>query len=305
MNKEEKALNELVALSENLEDVDYEYIKDLIKNTIRSVPVTTTKLHKGAYIDRVRPNIEETLFFKEDEISYIKDKEKIEKYLLDYGRANKPHEVLFYGAIESSSIPEQRLTAIYETCDFLKSKECINLKGQLVTLSRWEVLNELEIVEIVFSDDALKNNPDTQKAFKFHFQKIMTHPLREIGLQQLKFFSNQFARKINTHNDYKISVAYADLVMNHNGFAGVAYPSVASDYAGQNVVLRPDIVDEHLSLKNVVTMRVHKNKMHSFVNNHKLVTTFGRNNSNFIWEDIDQKYVADDNEINHHLKIIK
>ena len=301
MNIQENALNELINIANKLGSVDYSYIVELISNSIRFVPITLAKLHKGAMIDRVRMNKGETLFTSESEISYIKDRNVIDNYLTEFGRANKPHESLFYGAIESTQIDMQRATALFESCSLFKDINSVCIEGQLCTVSRWEVLEELIVAEMVFSDEALATNPDIQKSFAFHFDQVKEHPAREIALRQLQFFSNQYARKINTHEDYKISVAFSELLLSKIDVAGIAYPSVASELKGQNIVLKPEIVDKFLKLKVVSTMRVHKNGLKSFVTNHKYVNNINDNNSNFNWIDTDSKDLSNEEEIKHYL----
>lgn len=283
MTNQEKALNELISYRDKLDKIEYSDIRTLIKESIQQIPITTAKLHKNAPIDRVRLNKGKHFFTNQNDLTYIKDKDIIEKYLTEFGRANKPHQPLFYGALESSLIKHNRLTAIAETSELLRDTESICLEGQLVTLSRWITNEELIIAEIVFSDDALKSSPDTQKSFQNQFEQIKNHPLREIGLRQLQFFSNEFSRKTKSHHDYKISVAYSDLIMNDLGLAGITYPSVQSGYQGQNIVLRTDIVDKHLELYAVSTHRLHKNKMQSLISNYFHTQDFGEDNSDFKW----------------------
>ncbi|MEX0997802.1 MAG: hypothetical protein WDZ45_12190 [Flavobacteriaceae bacterium] len=283
MTDQEKALNELISYRDRLEKIEYEDIRNLIKESLRYIPITTAKLHKNAAIDRVRINRATPFFKKANDLTYIKDENIIKKVLTEFGRANKPFEPLFYGALESSLIRQNRLTAILETSDLIHDTEASNLEGELVTLSRWILKEELIIAEIVFSDEALKVNPDTLTSFKNQFNQIKDHPLREIGLRQLQFFSNEFARKTNSHHDYKISVAYSDLLMNDYGIAGITYPSVKSGYQGQNLVLRTDIVDEYLELFAVSTHRIHKNKMESSINNYFHTQDFGKDNADFKW----------------------
>jgi hypothetical protein len=293
MANHELTFSQLEEIRNDLDNHDYNSIVNLIKQSLVKIPFSTAKLKPGLLIDRVRLNIppKETLYKTEESVSYIKDQNVIDNFLTEYGRANKPHEVIFYGAIESSEIPTQRVTAVYEKSELLKSKESICLEGELYTLSRWEVIKEMEVVEVVFSDLAISSNLDTKRAFEYHFNKICSDPNREFFLRQLKFFSDEYARKIKSNNDYKISVAYTDFALNHAGYSGIIYPSVPSDYKGQNVALKPSIVDENLKLKNVSTIRLHKNKEKAFLNNHKYVTDFGDDNSNFIWKDTDKEYV--------------
>ena len=158
MKEQEIALNELISYRDKLDKIEYEDIKTLIKESLKQIPITTAKLQLGEYIDRVRINNSSKLFNSQKEISYITDENIIEKYLTEYGRANKPHEPLFYGALRSSKIQQNRLTAYLETSKLLRDNESINLEGELFTVSRWNVNSELEVAEMVFSDEALKNN---------------------------------------------------------------------------------------------------------------------------------------------------
>jgi hypothetical protein len=141
---------------------------------------------------------------------------------------------MFYGALESSIINKQRVTAISETSRIFKDVEAINLEGELLTLSRWEVMEDIVIVEIM--------------------------------LKLLKLFSFEFAKVVSTHEDfnYKISTAFTNLVINDGilpdgrKIEGITYPSVVSGYQGQNIVLRPDDVDQKIKLKYVTTTSLHK-----------------------------------------------
>jgi hypothetical protein len=296
---------QLNLFSSNLESTEYVAIINLIKNSIKIIPITSAILTKGTFIDRVRPNDGENLFVSEDQISYIKDKVVIDKYMTKYGRCNQPHQVMFYGAIESSIINKQRVTAISETSRIFKDVESINLEGELLTLSRWEVMEDIVIVELVFHDAAIQINPDTRKSFYHHFPQIFESPDREIMLKLLKLFSFEFAKVVSSHEhfNYKISTAFTNLVINDGilpdgrKIEGITYPSVVSGYQGQNIVLRPDVVNQKLKLKYVTTHSLHKNKLKSFINNHKLVSDFGINNSNFTWQDADPKFVVPIDEL--------
>ncbi|MFK7906876.1 MAG: hypothetical protein AB8B69_17215, partial [Chitinophagales bacterium] len=186
-----------------------------------------------------------------------------------------------------------------ETSQILRDEEAINIEGELLTLSRWKVLKDILLAEIVFDDDAIRKNIDIRTAFNHHMKKIAHHPLRELGLRQMQFFSKEFAKQVDNHWDYKISVAYTDLILNDikihiDGIPidGIAFPSVRSNHKGQNVVLRPDVVDEKLELKVVSTHIIHKNKSKSHLNNHKYVTDFGKGNSDFKWVDASPEYIT-------------
>lgn len=284
MTEQEKALNEIIAYRNRLDEIEYEDIKTLIKESIRHVPVALAKLKKNVAIDRVRLNKDTPFFTSQKELSYITDEEIIRKYLTEFGRANKPHQPLFYGALTSDKIRENRMTAYCETSKLLRDTESVNLGGELFTLSRWHNNQELIVPEIVFSDEAIKANPQTASSFQLHYEALKEEPMRELALRQLQLFSQEFARKARTHHDYKIAVAYADLLMSEGNYPGILYPSVQTGFQSQNLVLRPDIVDKHIALSKVSTHRLHKNKMQAKMANYYHTTNFGENNSNFVWD---------------------
>ena len=293
MTTQEKALNEIIAYRDRLNEIQYDDIKALIMESIQHIPIALAKLHVNTPIDRVRLNKDITFFTSQKQLSYITDEETINNYLTEFGRANKPHQPLFYGAIPSEKIAHNRMTAYLETSTLLRDTELINLEGELFTLSRWRTNEELIVPEIVFSEEAIKENPQTAASFQKYYKDIMQQPMRELSLRLLQLFSQEFARKPRSHHDYKIAVAYADLLMSGGNYPGILYPSVQTEYQGQNIVLRPDIVDNNLVLTNVSTHRVHKNKMLSVMGNYYHTTNFGEHNSNFIWDlkECDEPYL--------------
>lgn len=283
MTTQEKALHEIISYRDRLNEIEYDDIKTLIKESIRHVPIALAKLHKGAAIDRVRLNKDKPFFTSQNELSYITDKNTI-NHLTEFGRANKPHQPLFYGALTSEKVKENRMTAYAETSVMLSDNDAVNLEGELFTLSRWRTNEELIVPEIVFSVAAIKENPQTAASFHKHYHALMHEPMRELALRQLELFSEEFARQVRSHHDYKIAVAYADLLMSEGNHPGILYPSVKTGYQGQNIVLRPDIVDKHLILDNVSTHRLHKNKMNATMANYYHAKSLGENNSNFEWD---------------------
>jgi hypothetical protein len=88
MTEQEKALTELISYRDRLGDIDYEDIKTLIRESIRFIPITTAKLHKGESIDRVRLNGKTDFFKSQAEISYIKDQYVIDNYLTEINLTN-------------------------------------------------------------------------------------------------------------------------------------------------------------------------------------------------------------------------
>lgn len=302
MNNRE-GLNKLKELSEQLEKVDYSDIIEILKTSIRKIPVPIAKLWANTPIDRVRKNIGDDLFQNVDQLSYIKDKGVIDKYLTEFGRANKPHQPMFYGAVESTLIGHQRITALAETSELFQNPNAVNFDGELYTVSRWRNSEELFLAEIVFSHDAINTNPDIKKAFEkqTEFAKAAGADDIDFYLDFLVFMSDQFARPKQTHHDYKISTAYTELILTNPKIHGVAFPSVQTKYHGQNIVLPPDVVDKYLSIDVLATQRLHKNRMRTYIANHKNCLNPKECYGNIQWVDLEAQYLTPMDYITNYL----
>jgi hypothetical protein len=284
----DKTLVYLEQISENLQYVDYEMIYNAIKE-MRNKAVPSTLLKKGGYVDRVRINEKEEIFNNESSVSYIKNKAILESRK-EFGRANLPNQPMFYGSVASTLIDIPRAVAFFETTELLDDRS--KLEGmkeveQIFTHSRWRVIEDIELAEIIYSDEALKINPDVQTALKYHEQFIIGHDQKEHFEDQLRFFSNQFARvKKYSDHEYKISCAYANYILDSTSLGGIAYPSVPSEYKGQNVVLRPEVVDNSLKLEKVgMSFFKRKNFTNLPIECFKVCTELGEGNQSFKWVD--------------------
>lgn len=298
-----EGLNKLIELATQLEKVEYKYIVDILRNHIRRIPLALTKLEANSNIDRVRKNIGDKLFTNVDELSYIKDQNVIDKCLTEFGRVNMPHQPIFYGAIETTDLKHQRITAIAETSELFKNINGVNLDGELYTISRWTNKEELSLAEVVFSSEAIKINPDIKKAFE-----MQTEFIKQAGKEDLEFYidflvfiSNQFARPIVTHHDYKISTAYANLAFTNQLVQGIAFPSVQTEYIGINVAFVPRIIDKYFVIKVVTTERLYKNKMKMFINNHKNCLNPKETYQNLNWISPDPKFLTSNEYIQNYL----
>lgn len=299
-----EALIKLKELSSQLDKVDYADIVRILKESIRKIPVPIARMPPNTPIDRVRKNIGDNPFTDvHNQLSYIKDKNVIDNYLTEFGRANEPHQPMFYGAIESSLIGHQRITALAETSELFQNPDAVNFDGELYTVSRWRNSDELFLAEIVFSQDAINTNPDIKNAFskQTDFAKQVGADDVDFYLDFLVFISEEFARPKTSHNDYKISTAYTNLVLTNPKIHGIAYPSVQTKYQGQNVVFPPDVVDQFLSVDILAMQRLYKNKMRSHLNNVKNCLTPNDCLTHIAWSDLDPQHIAPIDKIHKYL----
>tara|TARA_R110001583_G_scaffold158317_1_gene310299 strand:- start:3167 stop:4087 length:921 start_codon:yes stop_codon:yes gene_type:complete len=283
-------LEELKIIISKINEIDLKTIKyDDLLNIIKSlqfIPFLTAKLNKGYHIERARINNTDEIFNSEKEISYRRDY----KNITNYGRANVPQDSLFYGAIESDVIKHPRMVNLLETSQIFRDLDKNNISSAdfVMTVGKWRIKEEMEVVELVFDEKSIKNSKDVRESYEYHLARIreqMPENSEQFELI-LKFFSNQFSKKeINHNSDYMISAAYTDLALGLRGFPGLKYPSVKTDYQGHNIVLTPEAVDNLLELDIVAMFRVIKNEKKSLIYPLKHATEFGENNDNFKWVD--------------------
>lgn len=275
-------------VKDRLEFVPYETIYNSIAN-MRDKFIPTAILHKGWYIDRVRVHKnQDELFTNELQVSYIHDKEVIDKYV-KFGRANNEKQSVFYGAVETEEIRQQRVVAYFETSELLKELNLHENATELFTVSRWKIIEDIEILEMIFSDEALEKSSSTRASFDHQLANYNGLPMKVEYEEQGKFFSNEFARKdVRKGQDYKykITSAYANYVWNNTDFKGITYPSVQSDYKGQNVALLPEVVDKSLKLVSVGLFKFERrNGVNLPVDSIKIATELGEDNMDFQWID--------------------
>lgn len=261
--------------------------------TLVFIPFTTTILKKGHFIERARINKTDQIFYSEKELSYRTDYENIKSY----GRANVPHNSLFYGAFKSDIIEHPRFINLLETSEIFRNlnENTVSQADFVMTVGKWQILNDIEIVEVAFDENSIENSPDVKRAFEHHSEKLKKELPEFIEQFEfiLKFFSNQFAKKeIKSHFDYIVSAAYTDLAMNWRGFPGITYPSVKADYIGQNIVLSPMAVEQNLKLEIAAMFRVIKDGLETVVIPVKHCTEFGSMNTKFVWLDSNKSKIT-------------
>lgn len=299
-----EGLNKLIDLSNRLDTVEYDEIVDILKDSIKKIPIPLAKLKANSNIDRVRKNIGDTPFTNVDELSYIRNQKVIDNFLTEFGRANRPHQVLFYGAIETTNLKHQRITAIAETSELFQDRNGVSFEGELYTVSRWTNVVELSLAEVVFSKEAIAINPDIKKNFE-----MQTEFAKKEGFDDLQFYtdflvfiSDQFARPKQTHHDYKISTAYTNLVLTSDQVQGISFPSVQTRYEGENVAFEPAIIDKYFEVKVLAMQRLYKNKKKLLITNHKNCLNPKECHDNIIWTDLDPEFLTTDEYVQNYLR---
>ena len=228
-----------------------------IINSDIPLPILISQIHAGNYIERIRINKNDEIFTKKTELSYRTDLNNISRF----GRANSPGSSMFYGSVISTPISLPRIVALAETDELLRSKEKGKIdKSFIITVSKWKILEDIRVAEMVFMKNRIKSTPEIEHAYNFHLKNFRAN-MPEEEVQKLvavvEFFSEEFAKaSVDFDTDYKLSAAYAQIALRSGSVKGLIYPSVRTDYEGSNLALLPEVVDENLLLEEAIIVHV-------------------------------------------------
>lgn len=282
---------------EKLKDTDfskisYQKIISIIKNEIVIIPISIAKIHEGYSIYRARINNNDEIFTSENEISYRTDYQNLNKY----GRANIPHQSMFYGAFQSTEVEYPRIVNLFELSELFRNPN--DLDGEVtLTIGKWRIKKEFQAIEMVFSKGNVQNNEDIKNAFEYQRNlMVKAYPEQINQIEKvLEYFSDEFAKKeINNHFDYMITAGYTNLALGQNGYLqGVTYPSVRMDYKANNIAIFPETVEHFLELEMVSMFKVYKKGKEAFMDNIAIAVDLGNYNSNFKWIDIQGKSIEE------------
>ena len=215
----------------NTENVDYAYIKSLIKEMHKRSSTIILNSGLSNYLYRVRinpptkPNCTSEL------------REPSAHYVSGFQRCNIPEQPMFYSA-------NRRITAILE---------CNPVVDDVLYLGQWRVDKRFAFNSI------------------FRPELLGDIKLNQYDERLIDYYDTVFTRHIHStySSQYKITAAITDKLTkryppgNDDGFeiselgnVALSYPSVVDIEDGHNMVLYPEMVDECLNLAHVMEAQV-------------------------------------------------
>jgi hypothetical protein len=126
-----------------------------------------------------------------------------------------------------------------------------------VAISHWKttapiVVNNVGYHQKVFSSlSSTRNCPSWGKGTEYEKLEKTTAFIKH-------FFATEFAKIVPPGQEYlyKLSIAIAELHFSNDMFGGLLYPSMAMRANADNLALKPECVDNHLSIRKVEYTRV-------------------------------------------------
>ncbi len=214
-------------------------LRDELNKYFPLIPVGVLDIKKGTKIFRGRIHEGGPSYKKVQDFSYVPH--DIKAKCKEFGRANLPMQSLFYS---SNNLDTAQMECI-----------CKDIKNKIWFLSfgEWEVQEDLIVADIILHDiEQIKTTSVAKK--RDHVHNLIKQDLDEKQFEYVKmildFFGRQFAKtNIPTDRHYLLSVYLADrlLDLKENGrqIDGIQYPSIPMIYQGNNIVLKPTVVDNN------------------------------------------------------------
>jgi len=248
----------------NLEKYDLKELNKMVNEGFHLIPFQHAFLAKGTNIFRGRVNhnlikIGDNLVVNRDTFDFkINEFSMKTSGLTEYNRASIPGEATFYGSSNLNLACTEVLQNIKKT--FVPNKNAL-----FVTVGKWKVKKDLHMAPIYFSEKVSvlrKDIANYKSHYKSNARKIHKIPkAHDVSDLIMEFFCDEFCKKnIQSHHDYKLSALYARMLKDLNKvitaqrkmyiYDGLIYPSVAMNYAGDNISLFGENIDSLIELEN-------------------------------------------------------
>jgi len=184
-------------------------------------------------------------------------------------RATLKGQTMFYGVISDDQSHQENARAIVTgECSKLCREGTSSIGRETISLSHWEIVKPLHVVSLINDENftEVKDNiilNQLRDAFTlFHGEQNSSDEEKEIS----KFISSEFAKKVNSNNEYLISATIATDIVKDMGFDGIVYPSVPmGGQAGLNIAITPKAVNRKLRFRRTLEQTLYKNRGQSFV----------------------------------------
>ena len=212
------------------------------------IPIVRFILYPGAGLIRQRVNK------NGEEYTHISDLSYPPTYCLTgYGRANVPYQPMFYACsfpndYYDNNVPPPRVVALQETSSFFRDK---NKSGiERYTVSRWEVVKEIELVALPFLADYKMACNDIMNMKKEWTQALESTLISPDGKELIEYMANEIGQPFDNNVGYFKISNFVNYLLNINKKTkkadGIIYPSVPAAGSGFNVAIKPTVVDEKI-----------------------------------------------------------
>ena len=211
------------------------------------IPIIRFYLYLGAGLVRQRLNLIRTEFNEVSELSYPPL-----LCVTKYERANVPFQPMFYACSFPRGYNDEthppRVIALQETSSFYKDRPASGIER--CTVSRWEVVEKIELVALPFLADYNMPNSDIQTIKDEWNNAIGDSSANLEGRELVEYMAKEIGKDFSSNVEYFKISNFVNYLLNVNkktkNADGIIYPSVPAGGAGFNVAIRPSVADEKI-----------------------------------------------------------
>ncbi len=267
--------------------VSFRKMKAVLLNEFGILPRCDGTVHEGTYLIRARVNPSNEHISSERDLSYRPDEWNIRSY----GRAHAPLRSIFYGVMLTEGADQAIETVLSEISELYRkpsSNKTEDSTELYFTFGIWKVTQPFGVAQMLFSRQFIKELSWVREGYK-HFIDSFSSKQTQDEVETIKllmqFYAEEFSKSgITDEQEYMISAAYTQAILEITDLQGITYPSVRRDGHGVNIALSPHIIDTHATLEEVHYCHLMLNAEEKVCTPMKKVVGFGPLNSTFSWE---------------------
>ena len=230
------------------------------------IPIIRFYLYPGAGLIRQRVNLTGTEFNEVSELSYPPL-----LCVTKYERANVPFQPMFYACSFPRGYNDEthppRVIALQETSSFYKDIPASGIER--CTVSRWEVVEKIELVALPFLADYNMPNSDILTIKNEWNLAIEDSSVSKEGCELVEYMAREIGKDFSCNVEYFKIANFVNYLLNVNektkNTDGIIYPSVPAGGAGFNVAIRPSVVDEKIKFVGAGLCHLLKNGEQSYL----------------------------------------
>lgn len=250
------------------------------------IPIIRFYLYPGAGLVRQRVNLIGTEFYEVSELSYPPL-----LCVTKYERANVPYQPMFYACSFPRGYNDEthppRVIALQETSSFFKDILASGIERS--TVSRWEVVEKIELVALPFLADYNMPNTDIQTIKDEWNNAIGNSSVNQEGRELVEYMAKEIGKDFSSNVGYFKIANFVNYLLNVNektkNADGVIYPSVPAGGAGFNVAIKPSVVDKKIKFVGAGLCHLLKRGEHSYI--HVMKQSVSVENGVITYEDKD------------------
>jgi hypothetical protein len=239
-------------ITKEINQDNFQKLCDSWYNIIAKIPFASIPVD-AEWLLRARANFNCEVFEEESDISYNTKNIKA----IRANRFNRPEESVFYG-----TLPSDDQTKFIAGASLECYKDLISEKNeepiQYLTFGKWHLRSNFTVLNLCFEDKALNAHSGLKKVIDSYLSNLEKDfsPKATSLIKECWFLLSQLSSTRHTYDQqYFITTAFFYILREYyrihfnDPINGIIYPSSMVYSEAINIVVMPEVVDQHLYLK--------------------------------------------------------